>query len=306
VIIRRRRPIRRSAQPAFTLVELLVVLGIIFVLLALLLPSLRSARTAARSVRCAANLHSIGALVHQYLSSSKSRLPVNSFALRDDPATLVPPLPMGTTGTSKAQLTGEGSTSNLQWHDAVARTAGWEGGATIAARYARGEQEQFRDATQYLWCPDVDQSLRDPAVFATSYGMPRLVALKFQAKIQPTPAGATMNDFNSISHFQYAKVPHAAEVVFLAEYNFRDDSSGPYNVRSYSLGNVNSLNGVAIRAAVRHSGLNYLFFDGHVERRRVPPHPMHNVDAADYGTADDYRYTITAQQVTALASLLGT
>jgi prepilin-type N-terminal cleavage/methylation domain-containing protein/prepilin-type processing-associated H-X9-DG protein len=294
----------RKRGRGFTLVELLVVLGIMLILMALLLPALRNARASSRAVKCAANLHSISTMTYQYLAAWRSRLPVNSFSMRDDPATLSPPLPGGTTATTKAMLQGEGSTSNLQWHDAVARVDGWQGGSTIAARYANGEEQQFRDATQYLWCPDVDQSDRDPAIFATSYGIPRSVALAFQVKVKPIPTGATMNDFNAINYFNYGRARHAALIVFLTEYNFRDGSSGPYDVRGPSLGNVNQWSAVTIRPSIRHAGVNYLFFDGHVERLRSPPHPMHT-EAGSYRTSDGYRYTIAPEQVVALSSLLG-
>ncbi len=51
---------------AFTLVELLVVIGIIAVLIAILLPALRSARRAAQNAQCLSNLRQIGILSEMY------------------------------------------------------------------------------------------------------------------------------------------------------------------------------------------------------------------------------------------------
>jgi len=62
-------------RAAFTLVELLVVIGIIALLISVLLPALNRARQAANVIDCQARLRQIGQSLHIYMTANKGLMP---------------------------------------------------------------------------------------------------------------------------------------------------------------------------------------------------------------------------------------
>ncbi|MEM1183464.1 MAG: DUF1559 domain-containing protein [Planctomycetota bacterium] len=82
----------------FTLIDVLVSLGVIAVLIVIMVPSLTAVRTTARKVMCASNARQIGLGIHMYADDFRDRLPSSNAKLLEDH----PFSPVANTGYSDA------------------------------------------------------------------------------------------------------------------------------------------------------------------------------------------------------------
>lgn len=73
--------------PAFTLVELLVVISIISLLIAILLPSLAAARKSARRAQCMSQMRQVGLGAAIYATDFKDRYPVTPYSVNSGNST---------------------------------------------------------------------------------------------------------------------------------------------------------------------------------------------------------------------------
>lgn len=68
-------PASRSSRPAFTLVEILVVIGIIVILLGLLIPGIGMLTASSRATRSVSNMRSFGTAFGTFAAQRKDRIP---------------------------------------------------------------------------------------------------------------------------------------------------------------------------------------------------------------------------------------
>jgi prepilin-type N-terminal cleavage/methylation domain-containing protein/prepilin-type processing-associated H-X9-DG protein len=122
---------RRSFSRGFTLVELLVVIGIIAVLIAILVPALSRARTSSRRAVCLSNLRQLGIAIHDYSIVNNGCIPYG-------------PKAPAFTATNFYPTTGS-----------VTSLISLETGEPVGLGLML--QQQLANVKQVLFCPDADQ-----------------------------------------------------------------------------------------------------------------------------------------------------
>jgi prepilin-type N-terminal cleavage/methylation domain-containing protein/prepilin-type processing-associated H-X9-DG protein len=226
------RPPRRHRRPAFTLVELLVVIGIIAVLVAILLPALQAARRQAAMTKCASGMRQIGMAFRLYAIDNRGKYPALKWDCKPSPIS----------------WEGYDNIKSLYWDDFLAKYV-TKGKGNDAALQSAQDFQAFRQSV-FFGCPAWDGNVLGPA--ANRQGGVDVNDCGYAMNAEPTfepnyPAAGTHTPYTEwamdaplsvgvagkpTGWFQATRWTHPAERALLVEttlWFFRFNSTDPAN-----------------------------------------------------------------------------
>jgi prepilin-type N-terminal cleavage/methylation domain-containing protein/prepilin-type processing-associated H-X9-DG protein len=233
----------------FTLVELLVVIGIIAVLIAILLPALSRARAAAQAVACASNERQIFEGMIEYSQDWNGWVP------------------MGLWGNTVVHwIDASGNPHDYVPWSSILSGGGFYGNYSYSTYYGTVTPQTPYGLPPIFLCPtqlNVSENNPNSADWSVairgSYGMDEyLLGNPFGADTQTAAYGSNY----AYECYRLTGSIHASDLYLFADVGWNSTGGENYTV------------GINDPDALRHpdqSGLNMCYADGHVENLRVKP-----------------------------------